>query len=221
MSETMQSALEVWPAGFDQLFRDPRLVHVGLFLAALIDSTGFPFPGRVVLIATGAATGDLWELAARIAAGAAGAVAGDHLWYTAGRFGAGARLTAWYCKLSLASGRCEQRARQRVERFGPLAIVVGRFVAGVRMIAGPVAGGGGLSYPRYLLFDVIGAVLWSGAFVGLGYLLGAQWRALTERYGVAAIVAAAVAMSLVGVVGIALVRLVRRRRHGPAGGALA
>jgi membrane protein DedA with SNARE-associated domain len=210
-----------WASALEPLLLDAKLVYVGLFLATLIDSTGLPFPGRLVLVAAGGATQDAWELAARIAAGALGAVAGDHLWYAAGRLGAGERLTAWYCRISLASGRCEERARQRVERFGPLAVIVGRFVAGVRMIAGPVAGGGGLSYARFLLFDVIGAVIWSVAFLGLGYLLGAQWRALTERYGLGAIMLAAVGVSLVGVLAIALVRLARRRRHGRARGALA
>jgi membrane protein DedA with SNARE-associated domain len=208
-------------SALDPLLGDPRLVYAGLFLATLIDATGLPFPGRVILIAAGGATQDPWDLAGRIAAGALGAMAGDHLWYLAGRMGAGARLTALYCKLSLASGRCEQRAQQRVERYGPLAIVIGRFVAGVRMIAAPVAGGGGLSYPRFLVFDLIGALLWSATFVGVGYLLGAQWRRLTEQYGTGTIMLAAVAISIVGVVAIALVRLARRRRHGPAGRAVA
>src|SRR6185295_13892721 len=115
----------MWTAGLDTLLQDARLVYLGLFLATLIDATGFPFPGRVVLMA----------------AGALGAVVGDHLWYLAGHLGAADRLTALYCKLSLASGRCEARARARFDRFGPLAIVIGRFVAGVRVFAAPMAGG--------------------------------------------------------------------------------
>ena len=106
------------------------------------------------------------------AAGALGAVVGDHLWYAAGRLGAADRLTALYCKLSLASGRCEARARSRFDRFGPLAIVIGRFVAGVRLFAAPMAGGGAISYPRFLLFELIGAVAWAGLFVALGYAAG-------------------------------------------------
>lgn len=37
-------------------------------------------------------------------------------------------------------------------------MVIGRFVAGVRLYAAPMAGGRGLSYPRVLLFELIGAV---------------------------------------------------------------
>ncbi len=210
--------MATWTAGLDTLLQDASLVYLGLFLATLIDATGLPFPGRVVLVAAGAAMAKDWgHLAAMTAAGALGAVIGDHLWYAAGRLGAADRLTALYCKLSLASGRCEARARSRFGRFGPLAIVIGRFVAGVRILAAPMAGSGAISYPRFLLFDLIGAVAWAGLFVGLGYALGAQWRALFEHYGWGVPLAAVAVLTVVGPASIVLVRLVRRRRHGPAG----
>jgi membrane protein DedA with SNARE-associated domain len=210
--------MATWTAGLDTLLRDGSLVYVGLFLATLIDATGLPVPGRVMLIAAGAAMArDWWQIAAMTAAGALGAVAGDHLWYAAGRLGAGDRITGLYCKLSLASGRCQARARSRFDRFGPLAIVIGRFVAGVRILAAPMAGGGAISYPRFLAFDLVGAIVWSGLFLGLGYMLGAQWRAVTERFGGAALLAGLALLMVGGPVTIILVRLARRRRHGPAG----
>lgn len=208
--------MATWTAGLDTLLQDASLVYLGLFLATLIDATGLPFPGRVVLVAAGAAMAKDWgQVAVMTAAGALGAVIGDHLWYVAGRLGAADRLTALYCKLSLASGRCETRARSRFDRFGPLAIVIGRFVAGVRIFAAPMAGGGAISYPRFLLFELIGAVAWAGLFVVLGYALGAQWRALFHHgWGVA--LAALAVLTVAGPAAIILVRLARRRRHGPA-----
>src|SRR5258706_5416212 len=133
-----------WTAGLDALLHDASLAYLGLFLAALIDATGFPFPGRVLLVTAGAAMATDWsQVALLTAAGALGAVVGDHLWYAAGRLGAADRLTALYCKLSLASGRCEARARSRFDRFGALAIVIGRFVAGGWGFAAPRAAGAG------------------------------------------------------------------------------
>ena len=209
--------MATWTAGLDSLLHDGSLVYLGLFLAALIDATGLPFPGRALLVAAGAATTRDWgQVALMTAAGALGAVVGDHLWYAAGRLGAADRLTRLYCKLSLASGRCEARARSRFARFGPFAIVIGRFMAGVRLFAAPMAGGGAISYPRFLLFDVIGAIAWSGLFVTLGYALGAPARALIERHGWGVLVAF-VALTVAGPAAIVLVRLARRRRHGPAG----
>jgi membrane protein DedA with SNARE-associated domain len=209
--------MAIWTAGLDTLLRDGNLVYLGLFLATLIDATGLPFPGRVVLVAAGAAMARDWaQVATMTAAGALGAVVGDHLWYAAGRLGAGQRLTALYCKLSLASGRCEARARSRFVRFGPLAIVIGRFVAGVRILAAPMAGSGAISYPRFLAFEAIGAVAWAGLFVVVGFALGAQWRALFERFGASAVVAGLLLLTVAGPAAIILVRMARRRRHGPA-----
>ncbi|HJR51289.1 MAG TPA: DedA family protein, partial [Gemmatimonadales bacterium] len=200
--------MATWAAGLDPLLRDATWVYVGLFLATVIDATGLPFPGRAVLIATGAAMARDWgQVAAMTAVGALGAVVGDHVWYAAGRLGAADRLTALYCKVSLASGQCEARARARFDRFGPLAIVIGRFVAGVRIFAAPLAGSGALSYPRFLLFDLIGAVAWAGLFIALGYVLGAQWRALLDRYGWAALLGGLAVLTVAAPATIVLVRL--------------
>ncbi len=100
-----------------------------------------------------------------------GCAGAPHLWYFSGRLG-GRRLLNAYCRLSLGSKRCQSRAREYFKRFGPLTIIIGRFVAGVRIFTAPMAGTGIISYPRYLLFDAVGALLWAGVFVGLGYLLG-------------------------------------------------
>jgi membrane protein DedA with SNARE-associated domain len=131
-----------------------------------------------------------------------------------GRMG-GDRLLGVYCKLSLTSGRCEQRARATFERYGPWAIIVGRFFAGVRIAAAPMLGT--LPYARYLLYEVVGAVVWAAAFILLGYGLGAQWRMLLDRYGIGAALAVLGGLVLVGLAAVVTVRLARRRRHGRAG----
>jgi membrane protein DedA with SNARE-associated domain len=208
--------MATWSAGLDALIHDRSLVHVGLLLTALIDATGLPFPGRALLVAAGATMATGWsDVLTMTLAATLGAILGDHVWYAAGRLGAGDRITALYCRLSLASGRCEQRARSRFERFGPLAIVIGRFVAGVRFVAAPLAGGGAMSYPRYLLYEILGALVWSGLLIALGYALGAPGRALMARFGSGPVLAILIALALAPLV-IVLARLLRRRRHGPA-----
>jgi membrane protein DedA with SNARE-associated domain len=47
---------------------------------------------------------------------------------------------------------------------------------GTRILAAPVASAGGVGYAKFLVFDVAGALLWSGTFTLLGYALGAQRR---------------------------------------------
>src|SRR4030095_9774826 len=133
--------MATWWAGLDALIHDRSLVHVGLFLAALIDATGLPFPGRALLGAAGATMATGWtDVATMTLAAALGAIVGDHVWYAAGRLGAGDRITALYCRLSLASGRCQQRARSPFARFRPLARVIRRFVAGAGLVGDPLAG---------------------------------------------------------------------------------
>ena len=63
---------------------------------------------------------------------------------------------------------------------------------------------------------MVGAVAWSATFVMLGWLLGAQWRALMERYGIGNVLVAVVAITICGAVAIVAVRLIRVRRHGRA-----
>ena len=191
--------MATWSAGLEVLIRDRSLVHIGLFLTALIDATGLPFPGRALLVAAGATMATGWsDVFTMTLAAALGATSGDHVWYAAGRLGAGDRITALYCRLSLASGRCEQRARSRFERFGPLAIVIGRFVAGVRFVAAPLAGSGAMSYPRYLLYELLGALVWSGLLIALGYALGTPGRALMARFGSGPILAILIALTMLG-----------------------
>jgi membrane protein DedA with SNARE-associated domain len=202
-----------WLPGRDHAF----LLHALVVVATLIDATGLPFPGRLLLIAAGASTTDPLRAATLTAAGSLGALIGDHLWYLAGRLG-GKRLLGAYCRLSMGSRRCLTRTRDHFKRYGPFTIVIGRFVAGVRLFAAPMAGTGAISYPQYLVWDVLGSVLWAGTFVVLGYVLGDRWRAVVERLGVGRAVLIAGLLLLVGMAATIGWRFWRRRRHGPARG---
>lgn len=195
--------------------RHAVLLHVLVAVATLIDATGLPFPGRVLLIAAGASTTDPWRAVTLTAAGSLGALVGDHLWYMAGRLGGRKLLTA-YCRLSMGSGHCVSRTRDYFRRFGPFTVVIGRFVAGVRLLSSPLAGTGAITYPRYLAWDLVGAVVWSACFVFLGYLLGDRWRAVVERIGFGRAMLIAGLLLLVGTAATVGWRLWRRRRrHGP------
>ncbi len=183
-------------------------------MVTAIDATGTPFPGRLLLIAAGAAAGGgRLNLPLLIGVATIAAVLGDHVWYVAGRLGRH-RLLRLYCRLSLSSGRCVQRAQRYVERFGPLAIVLGRFVAGVRLFATPLAGTGALGYPRFLAYEIVGALLWSATFIGLGYVLGDHWGAVAAQWQGAGLAIAALFVATAAAT--VAIRLWRRRRYGPA-----
>jgi membrane-associated protein len=189
-------------------------VYLVALVSTTIDATGFPFPGRIVLIFAGAlAASGNGNVLALIAVAALGAVIGDHLWFVLGRWG-GDRPLRVYCRLSLGSRRCVDKANDYYRRYGGLTVVIGRFFAGVRIFASPLAGAGLIPYWKFLLYEIAGAVLWSALFVGGGYMLGGRGVQLLQEYGwIAALVALAAVLGLLAPVGI---RLWRRARHGPA-----
>jgi membrane protein DedA with SNARE-associated domain len=147
-----------------------------VFVSSLIDATAIPFPGRIVLAAAGAfaATGDASALLI-VAFGAAGIVITDHVWYFA-RPLSSQRLLRLYCRLTFSSPDCVERATDWFKRFGTLTIVVGRFVAAVRVLAWPVARDHGVGYATFLALEVPTALVWTAIWVTLGWLLGEHWR---------------------------------------------
>jgi len=166
-----------------------------VFLSSLIDATAIPFPGRVVLAAAGAfaAAGEA-NAGVVIALATAGVVITDHVWYFAGARG-GDRLLRLYCRLTFSSPDCVRRTTDWFKRFGTSTIVVGRFVAAVRVLAWPLARDHGVGYTTFLALDVAAALAWTAIWVGLGWLLGARWAEASAEIrwisGALAVVAAA------------------------------
>jgi membrane protein DedA with SNARE-associated domain len=181
-----------------------------VFVATLIDATAIPFPGRILLAAAGAvaATGEV-SAPAIIALGAAGVLITDHLWYFAGSLG-GDRLLRLYCRLTFSSPDCVRRTTDWFKRFGALTIVVGRFVAAVRLLAWPLARQHGVGYPTFLALDTVAALVWTSIWVGLGWFLGDRWaNASTEARLVGVAIGAIATLAFVGF------QLWRRLRHRP------
>jgi membrane-associated protein len=177
-------------------------------LPALEASTllGVVLPGETAVLLGGvfAHQGSL-PLATVMIAAVVGAVAGD----TAG-YALGARLGP---KLGnrTADRRAErvQRAREFVRRHGAPAVFLGRWVPVMRALVPLIAGGSGMPYRRFALYNVTGGAVWGVAVAGLGYLAAAAYGQATQLLGLAgAAVVVALAVVAVGVV------LVRRRRRG-------
>lgn len=188
-------------------------LFVIVFIAAMIDATGIPFPGRLLIITAGALAADGPDTTRVVLLAAAGAVLGDHILYLLGRLG-GDRVLSAYCRWTMGSSRCVEKARAYFRRFGGATIVIGRFMTGVRLFAATLAGSGGIRYVTFLAADTIGALLWAGIFVVLGHILGTQaGRALKPYANVVLVIG--IGLALVPPALIAY-RLWRRRRHGPA-----
>jgi membrane protein DedA with SNARE-associated domain len=98
----------------------------------------------------------------------ASAVLGDNVAYWVGRRYGRLALTRF---LKIGPERIE-RMQGLVQRYGMLAVFVGRFVAGLRFMAGPLAGSTGLGPVRFFVANLLGAIIYVPIAVGAGYAVG-------------------------------------------------
>jgi membrane protein DedA with SNARE-associated domain len=153
--------------------------YLVIFTAAALECAAFAgllVPGESLVLASGFfAHQGILTLDAVMAAAAFGAVAGDNIGYLLGsRLG-----REWLLRKGSRFGLRRKRLAQ-VEAFfqrqGPQAVFFGRFIGFARALVPFVAGASRMPYRKFVLYDALGAVLWTVAFVTLGYALGASWR---------------------------------------------
>jgi membrane protein DedA with SNARE-associated domain len=153
-----------------------------VFFGVMLENGGLPVPGETILLFCGflAYHGRL-SLGRAILTAIAGATLGDSLGYLVGRLG-GTALINRYRGRFLLSARRFDRAQAIFLRFGHWAVFVARFITGLRVIAGPLAGAFLMPYPRFLLFNFSGAVVWALAIGWVGYLFGSNWQRLVHLF---------------------------------------
>ena len=162
-----------------------------LFGAMVIEQFVPPLAGEPILLGAGALAGTgyfrLW-LATTLAL--ASTVVGDLVWYEVGRRG-GPRVLKRLCRFSMEPDTCVRRGTDTFARYGAGALVIAKFLPGLNSIGQPLAGALGMARRRFVIFDVLGAMLWVGLYVGLGYAFRDQLAAavlLADRLGGWAIV---------------------------------
>lgn len=145
-----------------------------VFLAMLLENAGVPLPGETVTLLGGyaAGSGQLNGLGV-MAAAASGAMLGDNLGYWVGRR-AGWNLILRVGGLLRQSPEQLEQLREQFLRHANTSVFLGRFVAVLRVVAGPMAGAVGMPYRRFLLCNAAGALLWASTMVGLAWL-GGRW----------------------------------------------
>ena len=155
------------------------MVYAGLF-AVIFAETGLvvtPFlPGDSLLFAAGAlaATGAM-DLTLVLALIAVAAILGNSVNYAIGRaigprvFAAGDG-TGWQAKL--LNRKHLDRAHEFFEKHGAMAVISSRFAPIIRTFVPFVAGAAAMSAPKFLIYNVVGGVLWTALCVGAGYAFG-------------------------------------------------
>ena len=194
------------------------LQHYGLWaigLLILLEDFGVPAPGETILIA-----GAIYAGAGRlniVAVGVVGfiaAVIGDNIGFAIGHFGGRALALRWGKYVFLTEERLN-KAEDFFDRRGAIVITFARFVEGLRQANGIIAGITGMHWLRFTFFNAIGAALWVGTWVTLGYFAGNN---ITTVYHYITLYSYYVLAGLVVLI-VGYIFWRRRRRRAPASAA--
>ena len=141
-----------------------------VFANVLALQCGLPVPAYPTLIVVGAvsARGDI-TIAQVMAVSTIASLIADFAWYCAGARH-GRRVLRLMCRLSLSPDSCVRQTQNIYERWGAPSLVVAKFVPGFAAVATSMAGMVRTPLASFALFDTIGALLWTGVAVALGWL---------------------------------------------------
>jgi membrane protein DedA with SNARE-associated domain len=202
--------------GFLSALSSP-LQHYGVWaiiLLVFLEDFGIPVPGETVLIAGAVYAGDGGlNIVAVGVSGFLAAILGDNVGYAIGRFGGRALVARWGRYVFLTEERLA-KAEAFFNRHGGKIIVVARFIEGLRQANGIIAGITRMRWLRFVMFNAIGAALWVGCWVSVGYFAGQHISSIytyITRYSLYALV-----VVVVVVVAWILFRL-RKRGKGATG----
>lgn len=181
-----------------------------IFFGVMLENAGLPVPGETVLLFAGylAYHGKLQLLPAILVA-IAGATIGDSLGFLLGRYGGTALVHRFLRWIPWVAKRYDD-AHVLFLKYGSWAVFTARFITGLRVFAGILAGVLLMPYPRFLLFNFSGAVCWA-LFMGLlGFLFGSSWdrlvNLLTQLDRITLVIIG------VGALVLFVLRVLRRRR---------
>src|SRR5580700_2419220 len=165
-------------------------------LALLSESAGIPLPGEITLLLASflAYSEHQLHLGWIIVVATCAATLGDNLGYALGHYG-GRPLLDRYQRVFRISPAALQRGEDMFARYGAAAIFFARFIFGLRVFAGPLAGVLRMRWRHFALFNFLGAAVWVTVIAGTGYLFGQHWRNLLsfmQRFNIAVLIAAAV-----------------------------
>jgi membrane protein DedA with SNARE-associated domain len=153
----------------------------GVALALLCENAGIPVPGESALLLASflAYSEHRLHLEWIIVVATAAATIGDNLGYALGNYG-GRPLLDRYWKLLRIPPAALQRGEELFARYGAATIFFARFIFGMRIFAGPLAGVLRMRWRTFMLFNFLGAAVWVSCIATAGYLFGQHWHTLMK-----------------------------------------
>jgi len=178
-------------------------------ISLLLENAGIPLPGETILLLASflAYSQNELQLPYIILVGICAATLGDNLGYAIGYRGGRPLLDRYRHTFRIAPATLE-RGERLFEQYGAVTIFFARFVVGLRVIAGPLAGVLRMPWKRFALFNFMGAVLWVSVISVVGYKFGKHWDRL-----VAYIKDLNIGIAILAVVVILFLWLWRKKRN--------
>lgn len=146
---------------------------VGLVIG--LESLGIPLPGEIILVSAAllaSQQGHIDPVVLGVCA-TTGAIVGDSIGYAIGRRGGKPLLERLGRRFPKHFGPDQVALAERsFDKWGMWAVFFGRFVALLRIFAGPLAGVLHMPYWRFLIANVLGGILWAGGTTAVIYTIG-------------------------------------------------
>jgi membrane protein DedA with SNARE-associated domain len=165
-------------------FLHSALVHYGYWAVVatlLLENAGLPLPGETALLLSSFlaySERDL-RLGWIVVVGTIASAIGGGFGYALGCYGGRALLERGQFIFQIKNASIA-RGEKLFERYGGVTILFSRFVFGMRVLAGPIAGMLRMSWKEFAVFNVLGAMLWVSVVSCIGYFFSSRWNLLVS-----------------------------------------
>jgi len=181
-----------------------------LFGWVLIEQGGLPIPSVPLMLAAGTmSAAHKLHLAYAIPVILLACLISDSAWYFLGK-NFGGRVLNVLCRFSLEAATCVERTHGTVGKRGAFTLLFAKFVPGLSTVAAPIVGQLGVPYFTFVVYDMVGSLLWCAAWLLAGRFFGdvaersARFFTLLGHFGIALV--------LIMVAALVIYRLVKRRQ---------
>ena len=153
-------------------------------LALLCENAGIPVPGETTLLLASflAYSEHKLHLGWIIVVATCAATLGDNLGYAIGHHGGRPLLDRYQHIFHIPQGAL-RRGERMFEHYGAATIFFARFIIGMRVFAGPLAGVLRMPWRAFAIFNLLGAAGWVTVIASAGYLFGRHWPLLVRAVG--------------------------------------
>jgi membrane protein DedA with SNARE-associated domain len=167
--------------------------------ALLLENAGIPVPGETILLLASFLAYSEHDLRLPwiIVVATIAATVGDNLGFALGYYG-GRPLLLRYQTIFRIKNATISRGEELFAKYGSVTVFFARFVFGMRIIAGPMAGVLRMSWRKFLVFNFLGAVVWVSVISSAGYLFGRHWDRLEEGLNQFNVVALVIVLVIAG-----------------------